>query len=122
MESTMLFEKTNPASKPDPGAAIRGIADRLLVTAGDTVDEIVSSEAFSTALAKGMGLAATTTASMRGVTHAVGEIASAWLNVPTRQQVIELSRRLTNLEMLLDDVDAKTSELIDRLGEPDAED
>ena len=112
----MLFEK------PSPGAAVRGIADRLLVTAGDTIDEIVASEAFSEALAKGMALAATTTASVRGVTHAVGDVASAWLNVPTREQVIELSRRLTHLEMLLDDVDAKTSELIERLGEPDAED
>ncbi len=112
----MLFDKA------DPGAAIRGMADRLLVTAGETVDEIVGSDSFSTALARGMALAATTTASMRGVTHAVGDVASAWLNVPTRQQVIELSRRMTNLEMLLDDVDAKTSELIERLGEADAED
>ena len=112
----MLFDK------PSPGAAIRGIADRLLVTAGDRIDEIVASEAFSESLAKGMVLAATTTSSMRGVTHSVGDIASAWLNVPTREQVIELARRLTNLEMLLDDVDAKTSELIERLGEQDAED
>lgn len=116
MESTMLFDKSSP------GAAVRGIADRLLVTAGDTIDEIVASEAFSKALAGGMALAATTTASARGVTHAVGDVASAWLNIPTREQVIELSRRLTNLEMLLDDVDAKTSELIERLGEQDAED
>ncbi len=112
----MLFDKTSPA------AAVRGIADRLLVTAGDTIDEIVASEEFSEVLARGMALAVTTTASVRGVTHAVGDVASAWLNVPTREQVIELSRRLTNLEMLLDDVDAKTSELVERLGEADAED
>ncbi len=112
----MLFDKTNP------GAAMRGIADRLLATAGDAIDEIVASESFSESLAKGMALAATTTSSMRGVTHAVGDVASAWLNIPTREQVIDLSRRLTNLEMLLDDVDAKTSELIERLGEANAED
>ena len=107
---------------PNPGAAIRGIADRLLVTAGDTIDEVVASESFSEALAKGMAFAATTTSSMRGVTHAVGDVASAWLNVPTREQLIELSRRITNLEMLLDDVDAKTSELLERLDEQDARD
>ena len=112
----MLFDKTSPA------AAVRGIADRLLVTAGDTIDEIVASEEFSAVLARGMALAVTTTASVRGVTHVVGDVASAWLNVPTREQVIELSRRLTNLEMLLDDVDAKTSELVERLGDTDAED
>lgn len=101
---------------------MRGIADRLLVAAGETIDEVVGSDTFSETLAKGMALAATTTSAMRGVTHAVGDVASAWLNVPTREQVIELSRRITNLEMLLDDVDAKTSELIERLGGPDAED
>ncbi len=112
----MLFDNTSP------GAAIRGIADRLLVTAGDTIDEIVASEEFSKAMARGMSLAATTAGSVRGVTHVVGDVASQLFNVPTRAQVHELSRRLTHLEMLLDDVDVKTSELVERLGEQDAED
>ncbi len=101
----------------DPLGAARGVADRLLAGATTFVDEIVASEGFSETLAKGMQAVVNTTSGMRKRVNAVGDIASEWFNIPTRQQVVDIARRLNNLEFTLDDVDAKTAELLRRLDE-----
>lgn len=103
--------------RPDPLGAARGVADRLLNGATTFVDELVASEGFSETLARGMQVVVNTTSGVRKRVNAVGDVASEWLNIPTRQQVVDLGRRLNNLEFTLDDVDAKTAELLRRLDE-----
>ena len=105
----------------DPLRMTRGVADRFLAGASTFVDELVASEGFSAALARGMQVAVNTTSGMRKRMNAVGEVASEWLNIPTRQQVVDLAKRLNHLEFALDDVDAKTAEVI-RMLEAEADD
>ena len=50
--------------RPNPGAMVRGLADRLLSRASDVVDDVVASDAFSFTLARGMALSAATTAAV----------------------------------------------------------
>ncbi len=101
----------------DPLATARGVADRFLANATTFVDEVVASEAFSETLARGMQVVVNTTSGLRKRVNVVGDVASEWLNIPTRQQVVDLARRLNNLEFTLDDVDAKTAEVLRRLEE-----
>ena len=109
-------------TRPDPIRTARGIADRLLAGATTFVDELVATDGFSETLARGMQVVVNTTSGMRKRANAVGEVASEWLNIPTRQQVVDLARRLNHLEFTLDDVDAKTAEVLRRLEEEAGDD
>lgn len=99
---------------PKPGVAIRRAADRALAKSAEAVDEIVASDPFSKTLARGMAMSAGSIAFARNITRTVGGLTASWLNLPTRSQVIELSRRVIHLEMLLDDIDARTNEILDK--------
>lgn len=104
----------SPEDLPKPGVAIRRAADRMLAGTADAVDEIVGSEPFSKNLARGMAMTARTVATVRGVTRSIGGFTASWFNIPTRQQVIELSKRVLSLELVLDDIDARTAELLNK--------
>ena len=101
----------------DPLGAARGVADRLLANASTFVDEVVASDGFSETLARGMQGVVTVTSSLRRRVNAVGDFAAEWLNIPTRRQLIDLARRLNHLELAVDDVDAKTAEVLRLLAE-----
>ena len=109
--------RDDPQEHIDPLGMARGVADRLLANAATLVDEVVASEAFSERFAKGMQGVVTVTASMRRRVNAVGDFAAEWLNIPTRRQLIDLARRLNQLELAVDDVDAKTAEVLRLLAE-----
>ena len=106
----------------DPLGMARGVADRLLANASTLVDEVVASEGFSETLARGMQGVVTVTSSLRRRVNAVGDFAAEWLNIPTRRQMIDLARRLNHLELAVDDVDAKTAEVLRLLAEEVADD
>ncbi len=103
----------------DPLGMARGVADRILASASNLVDEVVASEGFSASLAKGMQGVVTVTSSLRRRVNAVGDVAAEWLNIPTRRQLVDLARRLNHLELAVDDVDAKAAEVLRLLEEAD---
>lgn len=103
----------------DPRRVMRGAADRLLASAATIVDQVVASERFSHTFARGIQTAVNVSASARRRVNAVGDFAAAWLNIPTRRQLIELARRLNQLELAVDDVDAKAAQVLRRLGGED---
>lgn len=102
-------------SIPRPGVMLRNLSDRLLSRAADVVDDLVASDAFSIALARGMALTTAATSAVRRSTNQVGEFAAEWLNIPTRRQLIELARRMNHIEIVLDDIDVKAEEVLSRL-------
>lgn len=106
---------------PKPGLALRKAADRLLTTTAETVDDLLSSDQFSKSLARSMALTAGTVATVRSVTRAMGGMTASWLNIPTRDQMIDVSRRLIHLELVMDDIDARTVRLVGE-GEPEQQD
>lgn len=105
-----------------PGLALRKAADRLLSTTAETVDDVLSSDQFSKNLARGMALTAGTVAAVRSLTRSLGGTAASWLNIPTREQVIDLSRRLIHLELVIDDIDVRTVRLIEEGGSEQEDD
>lgn len=104
------------AQHPRPGLALRKAADRLLATTSETVDDLFSSDRFSKNLARGMALSAATVATARNVTRTLGGMAASWFNVPSRQQMVDLSRRVIHLELVIDDIDARTAQMIENGG------
>ncbi len=102
-------------TRPRPGAALRGVLDRLLSQSSEIVDDVVASDTFSKTLARGMAVTAGATAALRRSTHQVGEFAAEWLNVPTRRQMIEMARRMNHIELVLDDLDIKAEEVLRRI-------
>ena len=100
--------------RPEPGFAIRKSADRFLAASSEAVDDLIASDPFSKSLARGMTLTAGAIAATRKVTRAVGGVAASWLNLPSRRQMVELSRRVVHLELVLDDIDARTAALLER--------
>jgi hypothetical protein len=100
--------------RPRPGLALRNAADRLLATTADTVDDLFSSDQFSKNLARGMALGAATVATARNVTRTLGGMTASWFNIPSRQQMVDLSRRVIHLELVIDDIDARTAQMIEK--------
>ena len=100
---------------PDLVAMLFGIRDRFLTAAGTAADTITSTDRFGRTMAKGMQTTAAVTSSIRSVAHSGTEVVAAWLNLPTRRQLIDLARRINDLELMLDDVDIATTELLERL-------
>lgn len=100
------------ADKQAVAASGRRAFDRLLRNAGVLVDDVVASRVFSATLARSLTTAASATALVRTTTRQVGEFAADWLNVPTRHQLIEVAARLNRLEVMLDDIEYRTGELL----------
>jgi hypothetical protein len=101
---------------PRPGLALRKAADRLLATTADTVDDLFSSDQFSRSLARGMALTAATVATARNMTRTLGGMTASWFNIPSRQQMVDLSRRVIHLELVIDDIDARTAQMMEKEG------
>jgi hypothetical protein len=102
------------AERPTIVAAGRVLFDRLLKNAGVIVDDVVASEAFSVTMARSLGAVSGVASLVRNTTQQVGEFAADWLNVPTRRQLVELAARLNRVEVMLDDIDFRTGELLER--------
>ena len=85
---------------------------RALEAAGQAAEQVVASEAFSSVVARAAKSALEIVTPLRRSVNQLAEAASEWTNVPTRAQVVELARRINRLELILDDLDVKTDELL----------
>lgn len=107
-----MSEMGEPNKNWDPLEAWRGMRDAGMEAWAKNMAETANSEAYSKA--SGAMLDACLTASVpfremleKTMTRALGE-----LSLPTRADFISLAERLTNIEMKLDDMDAKLDRLI----------
>lgn len=95
--------------------SLRTARDRALGVAGSITDIVAESETFGSTMAKTMNATAAITGSVRSVAHSGTELMAAWLNLPTRRQVIDLATRVNHMELVLDDIEAATSEMLQHL-------
>jgi polyhydroxyalkanoic acid synthase PhaR subunit len=95
----------------DPFAVWRGMRDQTMEAWAKAMVEAVKSEEY--AKASGAMLDAYLTASIpfREMLETTMGHALAQMNMPTRADFTSLAERLTNVEMRLDDLDAKVDEL-----------
>lgn len=78
-------------------------------------DSIAESERFGQAMARTMTTSATLVASLRSLSHTGTEIAAAWLDLPTRRQIVNLASRVNHIELVLDDLEMTAAEILKRL-------
>jgi hypothetical protein len=99
----------------DPFAQMFQIYDTFAKSWSSVMSEAVSSKSFAESMGKQMESSLDTMTLMR---RQMGDIMEQYLqqmSLPSRKEVISIAKRLTHLEMALDDLDAKMDEVLDLL-------
>lgn len=99
---------TQPNNPPfDPFGAWTSMRDAYMETLSKQMIDMVSSEEYARATGAFLdNYLAVSEPFRRTIEKAMAQVL-AGLNMPTRQDVVSLAERLTNIEMRLDDLDAK---------------
>ena len=115
----MASEETTPGS---PLEVWREATNKALEVAGQVAEQLVASETFSSVVSRAAKSALDIVTPLRQSMNQLAETASEWTNIPTRTQVVELAGRINRLELILDDLDVKTDELVGLLDGDAADD
>lgn len=92
---------------PDPFAAWRGFRDAGMDYWSKTMIDFVNSDAYAQAQGAWLDNYLTVSQPFRKALETTMEQVLTQLNMPTRNDVTRLAERLTNIEMRLDDMEAK---------------
>jgi hypothetical protein len=112
-----MSEEKSDQAKYDPSEMMVQFYDAWTKTWANAMSETFTSERFAESLGKQMETSLDTMAMMR---RQVGELMEQYLeqvSLPSRKEVLSLAERLTNMEMVLDDLDAKLDEVLEQLKE-----
>lgn len=113
-----MAESTDQDTKPrdgkpiDPFESFRGMRDAYLDAMSKTMIEAVNSESYAQATGALLDYYLTASAPMRDGFEKLMVQALQQLSLPSRQEVAALAERFTNVEMRLDDLDAKVDRLL----------
>ncbi len=108
----MADEVRNDSKPFDPMEPWRGMRDAYLDVWAKTMVEMVNSEAYSQATGAMLDTYLTVSAPFRETVEKAMLKTLEQLAMPTRADVISIAERMTNIEMRLDDLDAKLDELL----------
>lgn len=95
----------------DPFGAWRSMRDANMENWSKMMIEVVNSEAYSQAMSKFMDSYLTVSQPLQQLLNTTTTRMLTQLNMPTRDEITRLAERLTNIETLLDDMDAKIDEI-----------
>lgn len=96
----------------DPLGQLREVRDSYLGIWAKALGEVVNSDAYSQVSGVLLETALTTSSPIRDAQKKVMISALEQLNMPSRADFVSLAERLSNLELLLDDMDAKLSKVL----------
>ncbi|MBX3427162.1 MAG: hypothetical protein KF688_15905 [Pirellulales bacterium] len=99
----------------DPTGVFKTIRDKGMEAWAKTMTELVGSDAYSEASGQMLDAWLKTSGPFREITQKLIAQSMANLNLPSREDVTRLAERLTNVEMRLDDLDAKLDECLSLL-------
>jgi hypothetical protein len=103
------------SGKPyDPFEAFRGMRDAYLDAMAKTMVEAVNSESYAQATGAMLDTSLTMSAPFRESMEKSMLQVLQQLSLPSRQDILSLAERFTNMEMRLDDIEAK----LDRIARP----
>ena len=106
-------EQVGEQAKPfDPFESIRGMRDAYLESISKTMVEAVNSESYAQATGAMLDYALSTSAPFREALERSMAQTLQQLSLPSRQDVAALAERFTNVEMRLDDLDAKIDRVL----------
>src|SRR5579863_6347733 len=104
--------KDEKAQTFDPFGSLRGVRDAYLDTMSKAMIDAVNSEAYAEASGAVLDSYLTASAPFREALEKNMVQALQQLSLPSRQEVAALAERFTNMEMRLDDLDAKVDRLL----------
>src|SRR3954466_1708612 len=94
----------------DPTGMMKAMRDSSLDAWSKMMIELVNTEAYARATGSALDAWLTTSAPFRKALEASMSQALANCNMPSRSDVVRLAERLTNIEMRLDDLEARLEE------------
>jgi polyhydroxyalkanoate synthesis regulator phasin len=112
----MAEVKEETAKQFDPFASFRQMRDAYLDAMAKTMVETVNSEAYAQTTGAMLDCYLSASAPVREAMEKSMAQAMQQLSLPSRQDVASLAERLTNLEMRIDDLDAKLDRVLNLLG------
>ena len=104
----------------DPMAAFRELRDTYLNAWSKTMVDSVNTEAYAKASGQMLDAYLSVSSPFREIMEKTMLQALQQLSMPSRADVISLAERLTNVEMKLDDIDAKLDKLTELRMQPAA--
>jgi hypothetical protein len=106
-------ESKGENNKPfDPFESFRGVRDAYLDAMSKTMIEAVNTESYAQTTGAMLDYYLTASAPFRDALEKSVAQALQQLSLPSRQEVAALAERFTNVEMRLDDLDAKLDRLL----------
>jgi len=105
-----MSEKTETFNPFDPTGMLRTMRDSGMDAWSKMMIQLVNTDAYAQATASMLDAWLTSSAPFRKVIESVTTQVLINLNLPTRADVVSLAERLTNIEMRLDDLEARLEE------------
>lgn len=106
-----MSQPPDPLNPFDPFGAMRTARDAYMDTWSKTMLDLVNSEGYAEATSRMLDSYLTMSSPMRKLLESSMTQVLAQLNMPTRADVISVAERMTNIEMRLDDLDARFDQL-----------
>jgi len=107
----MAETETEEKKTYDPFEPFRGMRDAYLESLSKAMTDVVNTESYAKATGAMLDCYLTASAPFREALERSMLQTMEQLSLPTRQEVAGLAERFTNVEMRLDDIDAKLEEL-----------
>lgn len=108
-----MADTKNENTKPfDPFESLRGVRDAYLEAMSKTMIDAVNTESYAQATGAMLDYYLTASAPFREALEKSMAQALQQLSLPSRQEFAALAERFTNVEMRLDDLDAKVDRLL----------
>lgn len=95
----------------DPFGTWRTARDAYMETWSKAMLDLVNTEAYADATSRMLDTYLSVSAPMRKLLETTMTQVLSQFNMPSRNEIISLAERLTNIEMRLDDLDAKLDEM-----------
>ena len=110
-----MSEQNSGHPESDPFAPVVQFTDRWMKTWSNVMSDVVASESFATTMGEQIEGMLEATKLVQQQMKVSMEQYLQQMSLPSRDQILNLAERLTNIEMRLDDLDAKVDESLDHL-------
>ena len=112
-----MSEKPEQAEQPesDPFSQMLQFYDDWTKTWSGAASEMASSRNFADSMAQQLEASLSATQLLRRQMGELMEQSMQQMSLPTRRQILSIAERMTNIEMRLDDMEAKMDQVLDLL-------
>jgi excinuclease UvrABC nuclease subunit len=109
------MSEQSKSENPDPFVPFIQMSDLMMKSWADVLSQTVTSPTFAQSMGEQMQGFLEGTKLIRQQMQTAMEQSMQQMNLPSREQIVSLAERLTNVEMRLDDMEAKVDESLDLL-------